>query len=197
MDGVLIDATDWHYEALNYALKIFGFEINREAHISRYNGMTTRDKLRILSEEEGLPIGLHSIISQVKQDHTIRIAAQRCFPKASHQILLSHLKEKGFKIGVVTNSIRMTSEYMLNYAGIMKFLNILVTNEDVRHPKPAPDGYLLALNLLKSSAHNSVVIEDGLHGIEAANAAGIRCIRVDNPGDVSLELMDLIEMGTN
>jgi HAD superfamily hydrolase (TIGR01509 family) len=192
MDGVLIDATEWHYDALNEALEIFGFEIGREEHLARFNGMTTRKKLEILSTEYGLPRELHEIISEVKQDRTLRIAARKCFPTAAHLILLSTLKSKGLKVGVVTNSIRMTTEFMLQYSGVAKFLDVLVTNEDVENPKPAPDGYLLAMTKLGSNPANTVVVEDGMHGIQAAKAAGARVVEVKDPSDVSLEILERI-----
>ena len=192
MDGVLIDATEWHYDALNEALEIFGFEIGRDEHLARFNGMTTRKKLEILSLEKGLPRELHEIISEVKQDRTLRIAARKCFPTAAHLILLSTLKNKGMKVGVVTNSIRMTTEFMLQYSGVSKFLDVLVTNEDVENPKPAPDGYVLAMKKLGSNPANTVVVEDGMHGIQAAKAAGARVVEVRDPGDVSLELLERI-----
>ncbi|CAN1484696.1 COG0637 Predicted phosphatase/phosphohexomutase [Candidatus Nanopelagicaceae bacterium] len=192
MDGVLIDATEWHYDALNEALEIFGFEIGRNEHLARFNGMTTRKKLEILSLEQGLPRELHEIISEVKQDRTLRIAARKCFPTAAHLILLSTLKNQGMKVGVVTNSIRMTTEFMLQYSGVAKFLDVLVTNEDVENPKPAPDGYLLAMKKLGSNPANTVVVEDGMHGIQAAKAAGARVVEVRDPGDVSLEILERI-----
>jgi len=192
MDGVLIDATEWHYDALNEALEIFGFEIEREEHLARFNGMTTKKKLEILSLEKGLPRDLHEIISEVKQDRTLRIAARKCFPTAAHLILLSTLKNKGLKVGVVTNSIRMTTEFMLQYSGVSKFLDVLITNEDVDQPKPAPDGYLLAMKKLGSKAANTVVVEDGMHGIQAAKAAGARVVEVKDPTQVSLEILERI-----
>ena len=192
MDGVLIDATEWHYDALNEALEIFGFEIGRDEHLARFNGMTTKKKLEILSLEKGLPRELHEIISEVKQDRTLRIAARKCFPTAAHLILLSTLKNQGMKVGVVTNSIRMTTEFMLQYSGVAKFLDVLVTNEDVENPKPAPDGYLLAMKKLGSNPANTVVIEDGMHGIQAAKAAGARVVEVRDPADVSLEILERI-----
>ena len=48
MDGVLIDAKDWHYEALNKALRLFGLEITRSEHETTYDGLPTKDKLEIL-----------------------------------------------------------------------------------------------------------------------------------------------------
>ena len=48
LDGVLVDATEWHYESLNSALKeICGFIINRDEHISTFNGIPTMKKLEI------------------------------------------------------------------------------------------------------------------------------------------------------
>ena len=42
MDGVLIEAKDWHYEALNRALGLFGFGISRYEHLTTYDGLPTR-----------------------------------------------------------------------------------------------------------------------------------------------------------
>lgn len=89
----------------------------------------------------------------------------------------------------------MTTEFMLQYSGVSKFLDVLVTNEDVENPKPAPDGYLLAMKKLGSNPANTVVVEDGMHGIQAAKAAGARVVEVRDPGDVSLEILERI-MGT-
>ena len=48
MDGVLIDAKDWHYEALNMALRTFGLEISRHDHLTTYDGLSTKHKLEML-----------------------------------------------------------------------------------------------------------------------------------------------------
>ena len=53
MDGVLIEAKDWHYEALNRALRLFGYEISRYDHLVTYDGLPTSKKLEMLSLEKG------------------------------------------------------------------------------------------------------------------------------------------------
>ena len=63
MDGVLIDARDWHYEALNKALSMFGMAISRFDHLITYDGLPTKEKLKMLSLEKGLP-GRSSFIYQ-------------------------------------------------------------------------------------------------------------------------------------
>jgi beta-phosphoglucomutase len=186
MDGVLVDARDWHFEALNQALEVFGLGIPYEVHLSEYNGLSTRQKLAKLTESQSLPIELHSVISRTKQNRTLRIAAQKCFPITQHLILLELLKAKGFKVAVYTNSIRETAEAMLNYAGLLEKIDVLLTNQDVTNPKPDPEGYLLACQRLNVQPSETFVIEDGEFGILAAELAGCRVIRVNQPSDVSI-----------
>jgi HAD superfamily hydrolase (TIGR01509 family) len=189
MDGVLIDARDWHYDALNEALRIFGVEINRSDHLSRFNGLSTRKKLDMLTSDGLVPSELHEAIQSIKQDRTLRIAAQKCFPIVSHQVLITRLKVLGIKVGLVTNSIRKSSEFMLEYAGLLKFMDVVVTNEDVLEGKPNPAGYLLAMQKLQVLPSETIVIEDGEYGILAAEAAGASVIKVSDPFEVSLELL--------
>jgi HAD superfamily hydrolase (TIGR01509 family) len=188
MDGVLIDARDWHYEALNEALRLFGLEINRGDHLNRFDGLSTKQKLLMLSEDGLLPVELHKTIEAVKQDRTLRIAAQKCFPNVSHQILISRLKHSGFKVGLVTNSIRKSTEFMLEYAGLLHFMDVVITNEDVVQGKPSPDGYNLAMSKLGVSPLETLVVEDGEYGIMAAESAGIEVIKVKDPSAVSIDL---------
>jgi beta-phosphoglucomutase len=186
MDGVLIDAREWHYEALNDALKMFGFEIPLENHLKMFDGLPTKRKLDILTEIHGLPVGLHSIINNIKQERTLRIAAFKCYPVAQHLILLAALKRAGFKIGVATNSIRLTSTEMLRAAGILDSLDTLVTNGDVSKPKPDPEIYLQACKNLNLAPSDVLVIEDNQHGIAAARTAGCSVLEVKNPLEVHI-----------
>ena len=187
MDGVLIDAREWHFEALNFALNLFGFEISSEEHIERFNGLPTRVKLEMLSNERGLPRSLHALINSVKQERTLRIAAAECFPKAQHLILLATLKRSGIKVGVATNSIRATTEAMLGYSGITPFLDVVITNQDVKNSKPHPEIYLAAMEKLGTLPKSTLVVEDNPNGIAAAVAAGCTVVEVSNPDEVHIE----------
>jgi beta-phosphoglucomutase len=189
MDGVLIDAREWHYLALNEALAPFDFEINIQDHENRFNGLSTHVKLRMLSEERNLPYKLHSVISNVKQDRTLRIAATHCFPNVSHQILLARLKKNGIKIGLFTNSIRETTEFMLKHARIFNFFDAIITNQDVSEGKPSPEGYLKCCEILNVSPAEAIVVEDGEYGRIAAQEAGCEVVMVNEPSEVHLELL--------
>ena len=189
MDGVLIDARDWHYQALNEALEPVGAEISYEDHLERFNGMSTNTKLRILSAENNFPVSLHKVVNEIKQDRTLRIAGQLCFPVVQHQILMSRLRLHGLSIAVVTNSIRKSAEALLDFAQLLGFLDALITNQDVVRQKPDPECYLLACKKLGIEPSEALVVEDGDYGAEAALKAGCKVIRVNAPSDVSLELL--------
>jgi beta-phosphoglucomutase len=187
MDGVLVDATEWHYEALNEALSPFGYSIPVDLHLNRFNGLSTKSKLEILSSENGLPRELHNLISETKQDRTQRIAYQKCFPNPAHLILLNRLKILGLRIGLCTNSIRLTTEQMLGLTQLINFMDVIVTNEDVLKPKPDPQGYLMACERLSVLPHKTLVVEDGKYGIEAALKAGCDVVEVEGPYQVTIE----------
>jgi HAD superfamily hydrolase (TIGR01509 family) len=190
MDGVLVDAQEWHYESLNEALMIFGEEISRDEHETRFDGLPTKVKLRMLEDDGRIPQGLAGQIEAVKQERTLRAAARLCFPNLEHLIMLAELKRSGYKVGVATNSIRGSASAMLNFAGVLESLDVLVTNEDVERAKPDPAIYLKACESLGISPSQVLVFEDNQYGIEAAKAAGCDVVRVENPRQLNLPFVE-------
>ena len=187
MDGVLIDAREWHYEALNLALAPFGLEIDRDAHLATYDGLPTRTKLDILTKSRGLPHNLHSFVNKMKQKYTVDMVRQRCHPVFQHQYALSQLKTAGYKIAVCSNSIRQSLELMMQRAGLDRFIDVMLSNEDVTKPKPDPEMYLTAMSRLGLKPDRCIIVEDNEHGIRAAKASGARVLVVSNPDDVTYE----------
>ena len=190
MDGVLVDARDWHFESLNEALRIFGEEISRDEHESRFDGLPTKVKLRMLEDDGRIPAGLATQIESVKQERTLRAAARLCFPNLEHLIMLAELKRSGYKIGVATNSIRSSASAMLNFAGVLESLDVLVTNEDVERAKPDPAIYLKACESLGMNPNQILVFEDNQYGIAAAKAAGCDVVRVESPLQLNLPFVE-------
>src|ERR1700733_1488983 len=98
MDGVLINAKDWHFEALNKALALFGFQVSRFDHLVTYDGLPTRRKLEMLTLEHGLPKGLHQFINELKQLYTLEFVYARCKPIFTHEYALSRLRADGYRL---------------------------------------------------------------------------------------------------
>lgn len=186
MDGVLIDAREWHYEALNRALALVGLEISRADHLTTFDGLSTRQKLEILSTTENLPRELHGFMNKLKQSYTMEIVSTRCKPTFIHQYALSSLKARGLKLAVASNSIRNTVEVMMQRAQLDKYLDLQLSNEDVEKPKPAPDIYLKAMRELGVTPAETLVVEDNEHGRQSVRASGAHLMAVRNPDDVTL-----------
>jgi HAD superfamily hydrolase (TIGR01509 family) len=187
MDGVLIDAREWHFEALNQSLSPFGLQIDRDAHLATFDGLPTRTKLEMLSKSRGLPRNLHGFVNMMKQKYTVDMVRQRCHPVFHHQYTLSQLKAAGYKLAVCSNSIRQTIELMMARAGLDRYLDLMVSNEDVSRPKPDPEMYLSAMSKLGLNPDQCVIVEDNEHGVRAARASGAHVLVVNDPGDVTFE----------
>lgn len=187
MDGVLIEAKDWHYEALNRALMLFGYQISRYEHLTSYDGLPTSKKLQMLSVERGLPVGLHSFINQMKQQYTMEIVQLKCKPRFKHEYALAGLKTRGYKLAVASNSIRNTINVMMEKANLNRYMDCIVSAEDVKKPKPAPEIYVLAMKRIGLKPENCLIVEDNENGIRAAVASGAHVLKVREVEEVNLE----------
>lgn len=187
MDGVLIDARDWHYEALNKALLLFGYEINRYEHLTTFDGLPTIKKLEMLSIEKNLPRPLHKFINEMKQIYTTEQIFLNCKPKFQHQFALSKLRSMNYQLALCSNSIRNTIQLMLEKSALTDYLDFYLSNQDVENPKPAPDIYLKAIKKLNLTPNECLIYEDNQNGLKAAYESGAHVMKVESPEDIFLE----------
>ena len=185
MDGVLIDAKEWHYEALNNALGLFGYEISRHDHLVTYDGLPTRHKLTMLTEQDGLPTALHDLLNKLKQKHTMDYVHRLCVPNFTHQFALSELMRDGYRLAVGSNSIAPTIETMLNRADLMRFLEFYVSADHVDEGKPSPEIYYLAMKKLGVKPEECLILEDNFNGIKAARDSGAHVMQINEVEDVN------------
>lgn len=185
MDGVLIDAKEWHFEALNRALTLFGMAISRYDHLVTYDGLPTKTKLRMLSMERGLPEALHGFINEMKQLYTMEVIYAKCKPVFQHQFALSRLKAQGYRMAVCSNSIRQTIALMMERAELLPFLDFFLSNEDVVAPKPAPDMYNEAIRRMGLKPEECLIVEDNPNGIKAARESGAHVLCVNDVREVN------------
>lgn len=187
MDGVLIDAREWHYDSFNRALRLFGLEINRFDHLSTFDGLPTRRKLQMLSAQGKLPVGLHDFINEMKQLYTMEVVGVQCKPRFGHEYALARLRAEGYGLAVASNSIRHTIEVMMERAALAPYLDFIVSNQDVARPKPDPEMYDVAIARLGIAPQECLIVEDNENGIRAARAAGAHVLEVEGVADVTYQ----------
>lgn len=187
MDGVLIDAKEWHFEALNAALSLFGMPISRFDHLTTFDGLPTRKKLEMLSLERGLPRELHDFLNEMKQMYTMQIVHTRCKPRFIHEYALSTLKARGYRVAVCSNSIRHTIEVMMERAGLSPYLDLMLSNQDVSEGKPNPEIYQKAMSHFALQPGECLIVEDNENGIKAALASGGHVLEVADVAETNLD----------
>ena len=187
MDGVLIDAKEWHYETLNDALAVLGLNISRTEHLAVYDGLPTRKKLEMLSRTRGLSPKLHDFLNTLKQKMTYQVIVEKCRPVFHHEYALGRLKREGKRMVVCSNSVRSTVEAMMQQSNLLKYLDFFLSNQDVGKAKPDPEIYLTAIERLKLQPQECLILEDNDHGIQAARASGAHVMVVGSVNDVTYD----------
>jgi beta-phosphoglucomutase len=103
------------------------------------------------------------------------------------EIFLLKIFEKGLSIGLVSGALREQIEFVLEKINLKQYFETIVAGDDINTSKPAPDGYLLAIDKLRKQkpelelvTANCLAIEDTFAGIQAAKSAGIQVVGVAN-----------------
>ena len=189
LDGVLVDACEWHRIALNKALQqTCKYEISLQEHYREYNGIPTMTKLKKLNEKGIISKDKFEIIEELKQKYTIELINNTAHIREEKVQLLKYLKQNEIKVACYTNSIRQTAELMLYKTGILNLLDVVITNQDVEHTKPNPEGYNKIMNLFKYAPNETLIVEDSPKGFEAAYSSGAKVFKVNNQEQVNIEL---------
>ena len=197
LDGVLVEAKNIHYDALNEALGK-KYEISWNEHLSTYDGLKTTQKLEMLTERKDLPIEQHEVIWETKQLITLEKLKQ-LQPNETLIELMSSLVVDGFKIAVCSNSIRKTCLTVLSKLGIMEFMDLVISNEDVKNSKPHPEMYWKAISMMSCLPEETLIVEDSPYGLLAAARSKSHILRVKNTKETNLDNVQSkikqIEMG--
>ena len=182
LDGVLVEAKNIHFEALNKAL--VQYAITWEEHLSIYDGLKTNQKLEMLHERKGLPKEYFKDIWEAKQKYTLEALSDL---KESDQlkVCMSTLVASGYKIACCSNSIRKTVLTVLSKLGIIEYFDLIISNEDVTNSKPHPEMYWKAMSKMTVLPEETLIVEDSPYGLLAANRAKAHVLRVGNPEEVT------------
>jgi HAD superfamily hydrolase (TIGR01509 family) len=197
LDGVLVEAKNIHYEALNEALGN-EYAISWNEHLSIYDGLKTTQKLDMLTDRKGLSVDEHQSIWERKQYITLQKLKQLGTDDTLIE-LMDWLSSNGYKIAVCSNSIRKTVLTVLSKLGVMEFMDYIISNEDVDNSKPHPEMYWTAISKMKSLPEQTLIVEDSPYGLLAAARSKSHILRVKNTKETNLKniqnKLNQIEMG--
>ena len=183
LDGVLVEAKNIHYEALNEALGE-DYAISWNEHLSTYDGLKTFQKLEMLSKEKDLPVNSHQAVWELKQKLTQQ-KLKELKPNQTLQSIMGSLVDDGYRLAVCSNSIRKTVLTVLAKLGLIEFMDLIISNEDVTNSKPHPEMYWQAISKMECLPEETLIVEDSPYGLLAAARSKSYILRVKNPQEVT------------
>jgi hypothetical protein len=183
LDGVLVEAKNIHFDALNEALGP-KYSIEWNEHLSKYDGLKTNQKLEMLTKEKGLPTELYKQVWDEKQRLTLKKLSD-LKPSTQLQVCISSLVNEGYKIACCSNSIRKTVLTVLSKLGIIEYFDLILSNEDVKNSKPHPEIYWKAISMVGCLPEETLIVEDSPFGLLAASRSKSHVMRVESPKDIT------------
>jgi beta-phosphoglucomutase-like phosphatase (HAD superfamily) len=174
LDGTLVESHELNFMALRDAMRRQGHALGR----SEYDGVSG-----LRTVEQGLAIGARTGIGfdteRLRRDRDgYALAHLDLVEPRPDVVAIARASAGRVPLALVTGSTRATALPVIEALGLESLFSVVVTGDDVVDGKPAPDGYLTALEALGVSARAAVAYEDSDEGLTAARAAGICAIDV-------------------
>lgn len=177
MDGVITNTMPDHYKAWKTVLKNEGLNVSRYDIYSREGQTGLSSLVGIYKTYEKKLSKSHAIsIINKKEDLFKKIVKIRFI--TGSRAFLRYLDKQGFVLALVTGTSRHELHKILPKS-IYDIFDVVITGSDVKNGKPHPEPFLKALNKLKISADQAVVIENAPYGIASAKSAGISCLAIE------------------
>lgn len=178
LDGVLVDAVNLHQKAFLEAVKPYK-EIDEKYHMENLNGLPTKKKL----EKLGFYRDMIEKINSEKQEITFKLIPKTIKPIKEVVEVVEEVKKMGIPFAVCSNSIRKSTELLVEAGGIQG-AEFLISNQEVVNPKPHPEMYLKAIQRLGLNKEEILIVEDSPVGLEAARVTGANVCQIENPYDI-------------
>jgi HAD superfamily hydrolase (TIGR01509 family) len=177
-DGTLADSMPIHYEAWLEALRLHGatFDFTWDLFVSRA-GMSLERTVEELSLQ--FAIALDPSVVAAEQRRRYDALQPTVKPIAD---VLNFARKVALKhpVSVASGGDAPTVRRTLHAIGATELFPIVVTVEEVKHGKPAPDLFLLAAQRMQVDPRDCLVFEDSVYGIEAAERAGMGAVLVNS-----------------
>ncbi len=180
-DGTLFNTDDVNFRSYSEALKPFGVLLSREHFVKNCNGKHYTTFVPELLSAAGDDPAL--MLEHMEKVHDVKkwlYSSFLSFAKKNDHLfdVIDGIREK-YNIALVTTASAKNTFEMLDHFGVREKFELILTQEDIKKPKPDPEGFLKAMEHFKASAENTVIYEDSDVGIEAAEKTGALVIVVD------------------
>ena len=178
-DGVLIETFDSYFQAYTKVLSKIGIKIIANDIAKRY-GMKGPEIIKQIVNEKRKIITDEQVkeLANEKDKLYMKISEKKLKLLPGVKKLLTYLKKKNYKIGIASSSSKEIIEKMIKVTKIENYIDAIVDGFEVKYSKPDPEIFLKCAEKLKVKLEDCIVIEDSIHGINAAKRAGMKTVVV-------------------
>ena len=180
LDGTLIDSQPLHYEIDIQVLKACGYPAELST-VTPHTGVSNPDRWPRYKSELNLTATVERLIQLAEEKMRDIFNSAELTAIEGIPALLEGIKAMRLPCGVASSSSHELIQMVLERTGIGKYFDIVISGEDVKNGKPAPDIYLKAAQAAGVKPGRCIAIEDATTGIMAAKNAGFTCIAYKNP----------------
>jgi HAD superfamily hydrolase (TIGR01509 family) len=192
-DGLILDTETPLFQAWHEIFQTYGLSlpIQKWAEFLGHSA-DPEEPYVVLENHLKKPIDRESIRAKRILREKELLLSQKVLPGV--EPLLQEAKSRGLKIAIASSSDRYWVTKYLTRLDLIHYFDVLKCAEDVTNTKPEPDLYLAALEALGVAPDETIALEDSLHGVKAAKAAGLFCVAVPNmiTKNVSMEQADVV-----
>lgn len=187
MDGVIIDSEPMHFKVDKKLLRMAGLEVDKN-FLNRYVGVSNPEMFADIREKFNISLSINELLD-LKQKFLLEALNETKLTAIDGvEKLILDLASHDVLPAIASSSPRIFIEAVIRKLKLEQYFKAVVSGEEVEKSKPAPDIFLKAVSLLDIKPDECIVIEDSSAGVEAASAAGIRCIGFSNPNSGSQDL---------
>ena len=176
MDGVVVDSEPLSLQTIAQVVTDRGGAADA-ALFTGLIGLSLDEALGIAAERSGRDLDAGALRDAYDELYLPRLRATAT-PTAGLRELISALRAARVPMALASSSRLAEIEAVVAALRLGPVLSAVASGEEVTHPKPAPDVYLLAIERLGAGSAGVVAIEDSASGVAAASAAGLRCVAV-------------------
>ena len=182
MDGVLVDSEPMHYASTNEVLMTRGAFLEQHAY-DACRGMSESAFFAFLVKKFGLNEDPERLAHERIQASLLRLASQTLLPMHGALGCLLALSAEGYRLAIASAARKLQVDLVVDKLGVRSLLGAVVSLDDVAQGKPAPDLFLEAARRLGCDPTHCLVVEDAVHGVEAAVQAGMAVVALPPVGD--------------
>jgi beta-phosphoglucomutase family hydrolase len=180
MDGTITLTEGFHHQAFASVFKKFGVDYLSKDHVRRFAGAGSEQTFKTIFAERGIQISeedLARCIAEKKELYT-KIVQETEIPTVPGVFeFVQKIHKKGLKKIIATGNSNLDAvRFILKKVGLLKYFPDILSIKEVGRGKPFPDVFLEAARRIGCASNECVILEDALNGVQAAKAAGIRCI---------------------